>query len=224
MNSMTPLTTILGNSATLLSLGAGIEPEEQAEFLSGIAEESRRLKGLIDSLLDMSRISSGSLRLDCQPEALQSLIPRAIRRARQRWPQHRFEANIPPDLPLVELDADRVDQVLDNLLNNAAQYSPPGSALTVESEVRGGLVLTAVRDPGEGISKENLERVFERFYRGDSSQVRRVRGTGLGLAICRGIVEAHGGRIWAESTPGEGSAFTFALPMAAAIRKGEESA
>ncbi|HEY3365543.1 MAG TPA: ATP-binding protein [Symbiobacteriaceae bacterium] len=220
----TPLTTILGNTGTLLNLRAELEPAEQAEFLEGIAEESRRLKDLIEDVLDMSRISSGLLKLDCNPEPWQPLVSRALKRAGQRWPEHRFEANLPADLPMVKVDAARVEQVLDNLLNNAAQYSPAGSAITVSATAHSGFLLTWVQDTGTGINPEHLERIFDRFYRGDGPQVRRVRGTGLGLAICRGIVEAHGGRIWAESTRGQGSTFTFTVPVAATEEEGGESA
>lgn|GEM_PF-5232331 len=216
----TPLTTILGNTTTLLNLRDDLEPAEQVEFLEGIADESRRLKELIEGVLDMSRITSGALRLERRTEPWQPLVKRALKRAHQRWPEHHFADDLPAALPLVHVDADRVEQVLDNLLNNAAQYSPEGSTVTVAATADRGYVLTAVRDRGAGIGPSILNHVFDRFYRGDGPQVRRVRGTGLGLAICRGIVEAHGGRIWAESTEGQGSTFTFSLPVAVLDKEG----
>jgi signal transduction histidine kinase len=219
----TPLTTILGNADTLRNLGDGLEPEERNEFLEGIAEESRRLKELIEGVLDMSRISSGALQLDRTADACQPLIRRALKRARGRWPQHQFAAELPTNLPLVHVDFRRIDQVLDNLLNNAAQYSPTGSIITVSASVRSGFVQTEVCDTGVGIQPEQLSRVFDRFYRGSSARAGRTRGTGLGLSICRGIVEAHGGKIWAESSPGQGARITFTVPVAAPVTEGANS-
>jgi signal transduction histidine kinase/HAMP domain-containing protein len=209
----TPLTTILGNADTLRNLWEQLEPSERDEFLEGITDESRRLKELIERVLDMSRISSGALQLNRTADAWAPLIRRALKRARGRWPHHQFNAELPADLPLVDVDFRRIDQVLDNLLNNAAQYSPVGSTITVTAAVRGGAVQTEVCDMGVGIQPDQLNRIFDRFYRGSGPTTRHVRGTGLGLAICRGIVEAHGGKIWADSQPGQGARIMFTVPV-----------
>ncbi len=121
---------------------------------------------------------------------------------------------IPPSAPDVSLDPWGIEQVLNNLLDNATKYSPPGSVITIGVRVQEPEVVISVRDHGDGLQAEEVQRVFEPFYRGENATRRRAPGTGLGLTVCRGIVEAHGGRIWIETQTGAGSTFSFSLPLA----------
>ena len=125
-----------------------------------------------------------------------------------------LEVTVPPDLPPVDVDAERIGQVLRNLLNNTIAHTPEGGAITVNTMVQGQQVAVAIRDTGEGISPEHLPHVFDRFYRADQSRNRQTGGAGLGLAIVRQLVAAHGGEVRAVSTIGQGSTFTFTLPIA----------
>ena len=208
--------------------------EEKREFLEIIDQESDRLRGLIEDLLDMTKIEAGVLLLDLQAVSVAKLVADAVKAVASHSPEHRFQASVPSDL-YVEVDPRRVRQVLHNLLENAVKYSPDGGTIHVQAGVgsqgpgaRGTssgpdpqplapnpYVAIGVHDEGIGIARQDLPKVFERFHRVDNEVGRKVGGSGLGLAICRGIVEAHGGRIWAESEPGAGSTFSFTLPLAA---------
>jgi signal transduction histidine kinase len=213
----TPLGAIKGFTTTLIEHDRRLSREEKREFLEIIDQESDRLRGLIEDLLDMSKIEAGVLQLDRQAVAVAKLVAEAVKAVASRSPEHRFETSVPADL-LADADPRRIRQVLHNLLENAVKYSPDGGTIQVygrrEEGPGGGYIVISVRDQGIGIPRQDLPRVFERFHRVDSEVGRRVGGSGLGLAICRGIVEAHGGRIWAESEPGEGSVFSFTLPLA----------
>jgi signal transduction histidine kinase len=128
--------------------------------------------------------------------------------------RHHFVLDFPPNPLVVPIDAKRIEQVLRNLLNNALKYSPNGGAITIQGRGDKWQALVRVSDEGLGMQPEDLERIFDRFYRVEDETTRAIGGVGLGLAVCKGIVEAHGGRIWAESTPGVGTHFYFTLPMA----------
>ena len=130
-----------------------------------------------------------------------------------KHPDRSFVHSIPAGPLVAKVDARRIEQVLRNLLDNAVKYSPGGGAITIQGRKAGGQIFLQVRDEGIGIPADELERIFERFYRVDNSVTQRVGGTGLGLAVCRGIVEMHGGQIWANSSPGAGSTFTLTLPV-----------
>lgn len=209
----TPLASIKGYISTLLRPDVSWDDGTRAEFLQIVAEESDRLQALIDNLLQMSRIDAGVLRINKQPVQLSRLAHKVARKARLRAPDHRVAVLFPNDMPEVAVDAAQMEQVLNNLVDNAIKYSAAGGRITIRGEVSDGNVMVSVSDDGIGISPQHLDRIFERFYRADTSQTKRIYGTGLGLSICRGIVEAHGGRIFAESTPGRGSTFTFVLPL-----------
>ncbi|HEY7064821.1 MAG TPA: ATP-binding protein [Chloroflexota bacterium] len=222
----TPLGAIKGFTTTLMEHDRRLSREEKREFLEIIDQESDRLRGLIEDLLDMTKIEAGVLLLDRQAVSAAKLCGEAVKTVASHSPEHRFQASLPPDL-YVEVDPRRVRQVLHNLLENAVKYSPDGGTVHVQA-VRSGergqpggrgadggeWVAIGVRDQGIGIARQDLAKVFDRFHRVDNEVGRRVGGSGLGLSICRGIVEAHGGRIWAESEPGAGSTFVFTLPMA----------
>lgn len=212
----TPLATIKGNTSMLVEHHQQIDPETLKEHLSDIEAETDKLTGLITDLLEMSRIESGMLHIQPQPFDLADTLRSAINAAQVRLGSHVVSMAASDGLVPCYGDARRVEQIVDNLLENAAKYSPEGSPIDVHVEGRGEELVVSVTDKGEGIAPEHLEYIFDRFY-----QVRRSRdagrgGIGLGLAICRGLVEAHGGKIWVESTPGKGSTFFFSLPTATA--------
>jgi PAS domain S-box-containing protein len=211
----TPLASIKGFTTSLLREDVTWDQKTQRDFLEIIDAESDRLAELISNLLDMSRIDAGTLGMEQQEIRLGTLLREAIAAARVQAPQHVFTLDIAARLPLVWADPRRIRQVLHNLLENAVKYSPHGSKVAVAARYDPEFVTISVADEGIGIPQEYRERVFERFFQVDSASTRRVGGSGLGLAISRSIVEAHGGRIWAESEPGNGSTFVFTLPVAA---------
>jgi len=211
----TPLAAIKGSVTTLLQSHRRWDEEVREEFLRIVDEQTDRLQVLLDNLMEMSRLEAGVLRLRKQPLALASLVSKVVETMQPQARRHRFIVDLPPDLPVVEVDPVRIEQVVRNLLENAVKYSPEGGAVTVFGGVGAEEVMIVVRDEGIGIPAEHLERIFDRFYQVDSEVARQAGGSGLGLSICRGIVEAHGGRIWADSTPGQGSIFFFTLPRQA---------
>jgi two-component system sensor histidine kinase/response regulator len=211
----TPLGLIKVFCTTLLREDVEFDRETRREFLRDIDEETDRLERIVDNLLDLSRLESGRLRLNKRPTDIGQLAGEVVEAMSLdiQPVQHQLVCDFPSD-PLVALvDPQHVEQVLRNLLSNATKYSPDGGIITVGGRGDERQLLIWVRDQGIGIPHGDLERVFERFYRAENEATRQVRGAGLGLAVCRGIVEAHGGRIWAESTPGTGSTFYFALPV-----------
>jgi signal transduction histidine kinase len=171
------------------------------------------LQELIHDLLESSAIDAGLLRLDPQPVMLHRLIPSLVDEMARRTRRHRFVVDFPRAFPVVEADPTRIDQVLRNLLDNAIKYSPEGGMIVVRGQVEEERVVISVADQGVGIAPEHLNRLFEKFFRVESSLGHHVVGSGLGLPIARTIVEGHGGRIWAESKLGEGSTFYFTLPL-----------
>lgn len=210
----TPLGFIKGYATTLLRDDVATDPDTQGEFLRIISEESDKLQRLIDDLLDASRLQAGGLELSRVPANVGRIAEDAVRKAKDTHPEHEFALAIPPSVPELSIDQWRVEQVMNNLLDNATKYSPPGSVIAVGVRVQEPDVVISVRDQGDGLRAEEIQRVFEPFYRGESATGRRAPGTGLGLTVCRGIVEAHGGRIWIESRAGVGSTFSFSLPLA----------
>ncbi|MBI4671319.1 MAG: PAS domain-containing protein [Chloroflexi bacterium] len=209
----TPLASIKGFATTLLRQDVRWDEATQREFLRIIEEESNRLEELIDNLLDMSQVEAGALRIQKEPVRLRRVVREAVEQAQRRTEAHWFETDLPAELPRVWADPRRIRQVLNNLLENAVKYSPDGGQITVRCEVEGANVTVSVADQGQGIPPDMLERVFERFFQVDGASTRKTGGSGLGLAIAKGIVEAHGGTIWAEAAPGQGSIFRFTLPI-----------
>jgi signal transduction histidine kinase len=209
----TPLASIKGFATTLLRQDVRWDETTQRDFLRIIEEEADRLTEIIDNLLDMSQIEAGALRIDKEPVQLRTLIREVVDEMRMRTEAHWFVMDLPAELPRVFADPRRIRQVLRNLLENAIKYSK-GGQISVACEVEGAQVIVSVSDRGEGIPAEFLDRIFDRFFQVDGATTRRVGGSGLGLSISRGIVEAHGGKIWAESERGQGSAFRFTLPLA----------
>lgn len=209
----TPLASIKGYSTSLQRPQGKLDEHTRQEFLQIIEEEADRLSELIDNLLDMSKIEAGVLRVHKQPVQLERIVRKVLDQAKRRAPQCRFRMRFPADLPVVAAAPHRIEQVVHNLVENAAKYSPDGGRILVSGDVDGDRVVVSVSDEGMGIPAEHIERIFEAFYQVDSGIARRVGGSGLGLAICRGFVEAHGGEVWVESKPGYGSTFRFSLPL-----------
>jgi signal transduction histidine kinase len=209
----TPLTSIKGYSTALLMEEATFSPETQKDFLQIIDEECDVLQDLIHDLLESSIIDAGLLKLGLQPVRLPRLAADVTDSIARRHPQHRLLVDFPDDFPLIDADADRIMQVLSNLLDNAVKYSSQGGLIVVRGTVQGDEVVISVADQGVGIAPEDLNRLFEKFFRAKSGLSRHVVGSGLGLPIARTIVEAHNGRIWAESQAGQGSTLYFALPL-----------
>jgi signal transduction histidine kinase len=209
----TPLAAIKGFTTTLLREDVRWDEATQRDFLKIIEEETDRLGELIDNLLDMSKIEAGVLRVDREPTQLRNVMREAIDRARRRSEAHWFVVDLPAEFPRVWADVRRIRQVLNNLLENAIKYSPGGGQITVTGEVEGDHVTVSVADSGQGIPPEFLDKIFQRFFQVDAASTRKTGGSGLGLSISKGIVEAHGGKIWAESIPGKGSVFRFTLPL-----------
>jgi signal transduction histidine kinase len=212
----TPLTTIKGYATTLLMEEAEFSPEKQREFLQLIDQECDTLVNLIHDLLESSALEDGAIQLELQPVLVSRLAQSVANELQPSRPHHRFLVDFPESFPTVVADPDRIRQVLRNLLDNAAKYSPEGGNIVIDGELLPGEVAIRVADPGIGIAPEHLNQLFDKFFRVRSSSGPRTIGSGLGLPIARAIVEAHGGRIWAESQLGQGSVFHFTLPRSEA--------
>ena len=209
----TPLTAMKTSVSSLLENAATMTDKLRKEFLEGINQEIDYLNRLVDNLLDMSRIEAGMLVPRCEWYPLEDLVEGAFRRVGASLRDRPLEVRLPDEVPSVLVDGVEIQQVLVNLLDNAIKYSPSDSLIRIEARPTSQAVEVRVSNSGQGIPSEDLERVFDRFYRVRSGRERMVHGTGLGLAICKGIIEAHGGRIWAESTPGQETTITFTLPQ-----------
>jgi two-component system phosphate regulon sensor histidine kinase PhoR len=211
----TPLTAIQGFAETLLS-GALDEPANRRRFVEIIREHASRLARLTEDLLKLSRIEAGQLKLEFRPVSVTQLIESCVETAHLKAVPRQLALNVhvPEGLPPVRGDANSLQEVLQNLLDNALQYTPAGGKIDVSVASSDGRVVITVSDTGIGIPQVEQERIFERFYRVDAARSREAGGTGLGLSIARHIMEAHGGRLWVESAVGEGSRFHFSIPVA----------
>jgi len=212
----TPLTAIRGQTTTLIEYAEQISPAEQLEGLRIVDDEATRLDELIGHVLDMSRIESGTLRVEPIAIDLQPVLRDSIDLMAAQAPHHTLTAHLPA-LPLAQADPRRVRQIMTNLLDNAIKFSPQGTTITVDAEVDLTTITIYVRDQGPGIPAKHLPHILDRFYRAEESHI-RARGVGLGLAICRGLVEAMGGRIAVTSQVGRGSVFSFSLPRTQGVR------
>lgn len=207
----TPLSNIRGY---LEALQDGVV-EPKREVVDSLHEEAMLLTRLVDDLQELALAEAGQLRLERQPVAPADLLNRAMDAARAQAAAKGIAllADLPDDLPLADVDPQRIGQVLGNLLSNALTHTPSGGEVVVAAQTRESEIEISVRDTGEGIPPEHLPYIFERFYRADKSRSRATGGTGLGLAIAKQLVDAHGGRISVESQMGQGTAFTFTLPI-----------
>ena len=209
-----PLTSIKGSAATVLGASTSLDPAEIVQFFRIIDAQADHMYDLIGGLLDVARIETGALPVAPGPADLADLVDEAKSAFLSGGGRNNLRIDLPPDLPFVMADRRRIVQVLGNLLSNAARYSSEGFPIRV-SAVRDGVhVAVSVADEGRGVSADLLPHLFRKFSRIDGEERGSgIAGSGLGLAICKGIVEAHGGRIWAESDgAGLGARFTFTLP------------
>lgn len=212
----TPLTAIQGFAETLLG-GALEDPANRRRFVEIIREHAMRLARLTEDLLKLSRIEAGQLKLEFRPVSVTQLIDSCMETAQLKAvpKQLSLSVQLPGELPPVRGDANSLQEVLQNLLDNALQYTPAGGKIEVSALSTDSRVVVTVADTGIGIPQVEQERIFERFYRVDAARSREAGGTGLGLSIARHIMEAHGGHLWVESAVGEGSRFHFSIPIAA---------
>ena len=212
----TPLTTIRGSAYTLLDDASSLDPAEMRQFHRIISDQADRMRGLIRDLLDVAHIETGTLPVAPEPSDTVALVDEARIMFMSAGRTNRIHIDVAPDLPQVMTDRRRIVQVLSNLLSNAARHSNELSTITVRAELKPFQVVVSVADEGRGIAAERLPLLFRKFSRVDGEERQGdSTGSGLGLAICKGIVEAHGGRIWAESDgPGQGARFIFTVPIA----------
>jgi len=207
----TPLAAI---KAAVTSLHGGTIDRHSAahdELLATIEEETDQLNTLVGNLLDMSRIEAGVLKPQRAWNDLEDIISAAQARLKQAARQHRVEIAVPDDLPLVPVDFVQIQQVFINLIGNGLKYAPAGTIIRVEARRRDrDTVVARVINHGPSVPEEQIDRIFDKFYRATAAD--RVTGTGLGLSICKGIIEAHGGRLWAQNLP-DGLMFNFTLPL-----------
>jgi two-component system sensor histidine kinase KdpD len=207
----TPLATIKAAATSLRSGEVAWESAARADLLGAIDDEADHLNRLVGNLLDMSRIEAGALRPSRQWNLLQEIVAGVVERMRPLTLAHQLELDIPEDLPLVPVDYVQIEQVFTNLISNCLKYAPPHTVIQVVARPgEDGSLQVQVSNQGPPVPQEDLARIFDKFYRITAAD--RVTGTGLGLSICKGILEAHGGRIWAENLP-VGFAFNFTLPM-----------
>jgi two-component system phosphate regulon sensor histidine kinase PhoR len=210
----TPLTAIQGFAETLLA-GAIDDPQNRTRFLEIILEHSRRLARLTEDLLVLSKMDAERLELEIRRLSVSQLIESCLETAQRRGAEKdlRISVNMPQGLPDIAGDRRRLAEVLQNLLDNAIQYTLPGGQIVVSAKAMEEQIILTVSDTGIGIPKADQPRIFERFYRVDVARSREAGGTGLGLAIAKHLVEVHGGRLWVESEVGQGSQFHFSVPF-----------
>jgi two-component system sensor histidine kinase KdpD len=207
----TPLAGIERAASTMLEDGSGPGAEGRRELARGILEDSRRMNRLVANLLDMVRLESGALEVQREWQPLEEVIGLALIRLGDRLGGRQVVTNVPSDLPPVLIDGLLIEQVLINLVENALEFAPEGTSIEISARAAPQAVTVEVADRGPGIPSGEESRIFEKFYR--TREQAPGGGAGLGLTISRGIVTAHGGRIWAENRPGGGAVFRFTLPL-----------
>jgi two-component system, OmpR family, sensor histidine kinase KdpD len=210
----TPLTAIKAASSSLLT---SPRPPAETELLTIIDEEADRLNQIAAEVVAMARIEAGKLHLERRPVEVQDMVEAVLGELRPHWKGRPLRIEMAPDLPPADADPEFIQQVLKQLLDNALKYSPADSELTVAAVRKGARIIISVADRGAGIEENERHHIFDKFFRGRRHRF-EAKGTGMGLPIAKGIVEAHGGRIWVESEPGQGSVFSFALPVHAGGR------
>ncbi len=211
----TPLGVVTGATSALLEDDIPKDAAVRRQLLMTVHEEALRLNRLVRNLLDMTRLEAGALKVQKDLQPLEEIVGSSLDRMEDRLRGRNVKTSIPADLPLVPFDAILIEQVLINLLENATKYSPAGSPIDVRAFARENEVEVEVADRGPGVARQDAERVFDKFYRVREGE---GGGVGLGLTICRGIVSAHGGRIWVDERTGGGAAFRFTLPLEGSSR------
>lgn len=217
----TPLTTIKGYADLLEDGVLGPLNAEQRDKLAKISAGADRLTKIVDNLSDLSSIASRKYTMDILPVSLKDLISEVVRGIAFLSERKgiKLSWDVPADLPMVYVDRARIAQVILNIVNNAIKYTPPGGSITIRAQDEGDHVLVSVHDTGIGIPKKDLENIFSGFYHAGYKLSYEYKGAGLGLALSKGIIESHGGRIWAESEVGTGSTFYFTLPKNAPVKR-----
>src|SRR5262249_22928129 len=208
----TPLTSMRAAVDSLLQHDLNWDKDALREFHLIISEEVHRLCRLVGNLLEMARIEGGELQVSRQWDSLAEIFANVIDRCAPSFRGHHVVAAVRDDLPLVSVDSRLVAEALTNIVENAAKYSPAGSRIVMDARVEAGVLLISVADEGPGVAPEEMGRIFDKFYRGASPADLPSAGTGMGLAITRGIVEAHGGKVWVERKS-TGVKFTISIPV-----------
>jgi signal transduction histidine kinase len=211
---LTPLAIIQGHAETLRYPAVRGDPAQVDRALDAIKDETARLRRLVQNVIDTARASAGALRIAPVPCSLQPILALGVRQFAGRSRRHRFVSEVPANLPLVLADAEGVESVLYNLLDNAMKYSPRGGEVRISATPGPENVEVAVEDQGMGIPPEERANVFEPYYRTEQQVRSPIQGNGLGLYLCKAVIDAHGGRIWAESPPAGGTGVHFTLPVA----------
>ena len=206
----TPLATIKAAATSLRSGEVAWDTSARGDLIAAIDDETDHLNRLVGNLLDMSRIEAGALKPQRQWNILAEIVGGVLARMRHVTERHHLDVEVPEDLPLVPVDYVQMEQVFTNLISNSLKYTPVGTTIRIRVRAQAEVLLVQVSNQGPPVPEEHLDRIFDKFYRVTAAD--RVTGTGLGLSICKGIIEAHGGRIWAENLP-DGFAFNFALPL-----------
>jgi len=209
----TPLTSIIGFTTTMLAEDVAWEPDEQRDFIQTIQHEANRLQELIEHLLDLSRLEAGMLPISLKPHSFHEIMEDIQPQFQAMAKGHKITMHLPANLPPINVDAKRIAQVLVNLVHNASTYTPEGTGITISAGVKGSFMQVNVTDQGPGIPPAERKRVFEAFRRGVNVENGSAQGAGLGLAICKGLVEAHGGRIWIKKKTTPGATISFTIPL-----------
>lgn len=206
----TPLSTIKAAASSLRGGEVSWDSPARVELIAAIDDEADHLNLLVGNLLDMSRIESGALKPKREWNILPEIVESVLARMKHLAVDHKLEVDVPESLPLVPVDYVQMEQVFTNLISNSLKYAPANTVVCIRARLEGESIHIQVSNQGPQVPAEHLERIFDKFYRITAAE--RVTGTGLGLSICKGIIEAHGGRIWAENVP-DGFAFNFTVPL-----------
>ncbi len=207
----TPVALIKGYVGTLRREDANWDREIIKDSLAVIEEEADRLTGLIENLLDASRLQAGGLSINPSDANLHKIADRIAERFKTQSSVHNIVVDFPEDFPIVTGDETRLEQVLSNLVSNGIKYSPQGGEIRITGQVRPAQVIICVSDQGPGVAPEDIPHIFDRFYRSSIAK-RTTKGAGLGLYLARAVIEAHGGRIWVDPRPGNGARICFSIP------------
>jgi two-component system, OmpR family, sensor histidine kinase KdpD len=207
----TPLAAIMGSASSLMDLQGRLDAMQAQEMLANIYDEAERLSRLINNLLDIAMLQAGSLKLHKEVQPLEEVVGAALNRLEKKLADRTITTSLPADLPMVPLDAALAEHIFINLLENSLKYTPPGSPLSIAAVQKDDEIEMEVADLGPGFPPDDLEKIFEMYYRGPEDVGQK--GYGLGLAICRAIVQAHGGRIWAVNRTEGGAAIHFTFPL-----------
>lgn len=210
----TPLAVMSGASSSLAERGEQLGADERRALAQSIFQQSRDMAEVMGNVLQMTRLETGTIEIRRDWASITEIAGSALDRLAGRLAQHRVMLDLPADLPLVRVDATLIEQVLGNLLENAARHTPAGTLVRLRAARRDAELVVSVEDFGSGLPPEDFKRLFAKFHRGGAGEA-AGGGIGLGLAICRAIVTLHQGRIWAEQLPGGGTAFRFTLPLEA---------